>query len=1340
MITTLSHALRTLRLCKPNMRPAPIRCTAAHGAACVTAVAALMLSAATAQSSTFTNGLQIRFRADRGVKASASYQAANGELVAYWQSDAGDTPLTVMQSSTGLRPIWVKDAFARGGGSFSPAVRFNRDLADTVSYSAHWMGSTNNTRLNLGASSTWFVVMNLLDDNLQTSLFGFPESTARYGAFFLNTPSPANLLRTYNSGPYTAAQMTQRVPSLVDNRRSGSLLNTCLNGLSVGQNTSASGAALSTDQQFRIGAMLNDVTGRPKADIAEVIVYNRALNDAERVIVQNALAAQYGLALGANDLYTGKDVAEGNFDLDVVGIGKFADAGATAMPGVALESGDARGLRLTALNGSLATDGEFLFAGHNSLDNGWTGDDTDGVTCARRWQRSWKVQKISGDGIDARLTFDFTAAGGVKFVSGAPYRLLYRADATSAFVALAANATEDGQSLYFDLADSVLLSGEYTVGAAEVTQPEPGLNDGLTLWFRADTVLSGEGATNGAPVAAWSNFGSLTEVADVAAAAEENRPSFRAEGFERASGVYEPVVRFNWDAALNAPTADNLHRLTTGERVTDCGITEDSTWFLVFKTLAINRDLGIFGGSDNESRFGAFFVGSMDNRLRFQNNMYAYQVYEYNMPNQTVMVMDSRRYGPKSNAYLSTRGNGSPGGDFALDEANVFAAAAAQFRIGTQHFASPSNNLVGDVAEIRVYNRALNDAERVIVQNHLAARYGKTLEAYDVYKGKEAAAGDYDLDVVGIGCMTESGLAKVPGSVTDSGDLAGLRLLALGGTLASHNEFVFAGHRTAANAWTSDNTDGVTCTYRWSRDWYVNRSSSTVALQPSNDGIDVRLVFCRLSGGIAEPPYGGDYRLLFRRKLTDAYEALPVAAQAQGGLLAFDLTADSLVNGYYTLGTGVGAPDLAGASLCAGIGRGLRAWFRAADAVTLDGGAVAEWGNLGLSGSVLDVQPSSGAPQLVSSGFERAAGVYEPAVRFSNNERLVTAGLTDFDVVDSLTWFVVLRPDGTLSSRANTGVFGLDNDGTSRLGAFFTGTAPFYPLRGHAFCDNNIQQFCQTTTLVQNVTQIADHRRLRLVSSYAIEARLNGGLGERKTGSQAAPQAGRFKIGHMLADTWGSAFKGDFAELRVYNRALMDAERVIIQNHLAARYGAELDANDVYAGKGAAAGDYDLDVVGIGCTTNAVTYDAPGAVVRSESSAGLTLEALGGSLDEDGEFLLAGHTSTANGWVFSGVAQTGVSRRWQREWYLDKTSAAGLDVSMAFDFDAAGVSLISQEDEPVYLLLWRADAASGYVDTGVIPDVEGNTLTFTVPNAALADGLYTVGVLLPARGTLIKVQ
>jgi hypothetical protein len=44
------------------------------------------------------------------------------------------------------------------------------------------------------------------------------------------------------------------------------------------------------------------------------------------------------------------------------------------------------------------------------------------------------------------------------------------------------------------------------------------------------------------------------------------------------------------------------------------------------------------------------------------------------------------------------------------------------------------------------------------------------------------------------------------------------------------------------------------------------------------------MVFCRLSGGIAEPP-SGEYRLLFRRNLTDAYEALPVAAQVQDGIL-----------------------------------------------------------------------------------------------------------------------------------------------------------------------------------------------------------------------------------------------------------------------------------------------------------------------------------------------------------------------------------------------------------------------------------------------------------------------
>lgn len=1293
---------------------------------------------ATAEPSTssamFEDGLQVWFRADSGINGGV---VADGDPVGTWQSDAGETPLTVAASGT-QRPIWVQNGFARAEGGYSPAVRFNRDLADTESYTTQWMGSTNNTRLNLGTSSTWFIVLNLLGDHLQTSLFGFPETSARYGAFFLNTPSPANTLRAYNSTAYSQFQMTQRVPYVLDCRRDASVLNVLTNGASAVQNTSASGAALSTDQQFRIGAMLDGVAGRPTADIAELVVYNRALNDAERVIIQNAMAARHGLTLGANDLYTGKSAAEGDFDLDVVGIGKYA-APLNPKAGTVAVSASSRGLTLSALSGTLATDGEFLFAGHRSAGNVWTEADTDGVTCVQRWSRGWKIQKLSQDGIEARLSFDFSAAG-VAFASGAAYRLLYRMNGAQAFSALAVEPDAADGVVSFDVPNALLIGGEYTLGIGDggTIYPQAGITDGLTMWFRADHALDGAEATNGAPVSAWANFGSIGTTASLVAESEASMPSLRASGFERAPGVYEPVVRFNWNEAENAPTAENLHRLTTGGRTTDCGITEDSTWFLVFKTLTNHYDRGIFGSSNDRSRFGAFCVATTANRLRVQNNFCAYQVHEYTMPNETVMLMDSRRFGPTNAAFISYRGNGAAGNDIALVSSNLFSPVKAQFRIGNQHFSSPSNNLIGDVAEVRVYNRALNDAERVIVQNHLAARYGKTLSSNDIYKGKESTAGDYDLDVIGIGCMAETGTAKLPGTVADSGDAAGLRLVALGGTLEHHNEFVFAGHREPVNVWTDADVDGVTCEQRWRRDWYINRASPAVAAQNANDGIDVRLVFSRLTAGGGEAPGGGAYRLLFRRKLTDVYAALPVAAVEESGRVMFDVTGDALVNGYYTLGTGTGASPLAGAALCAGVGRSLRAWFRAADGVAADGTSVMRWGNLGQIGPLLDVLPTNGSPQWVSEGFSRGVGLHEPSVRFSGNVRLASGVTTDLDVTENVTWFAVFKPTG--ASRSNTGLFGLDNDAASRFGGFFTGTAPFYPLRSHAFCGNNAAQFCQMTSVVQNATQVADFRRLRQDSSYAIEARLNGAVEERKTATQAVPATGRFKIGHMLMDSWGAAFSGDIAEIRVYNRAVTDAERVIIQNHLAARYGVALATNNVYEGTSAAAGECDLDVVGIGCTTNAAAGDAPGAVVTSEASGGLTLAARNASLDGEGEYLLAGHNAPANDWVYSVRAETGASRRWRREWYLDKTSSDGVDVRLTFDFAAAGVEWLPEEDEPSYRLLWRAGAEGTYSDTGLTPVVEGGALVFDVADALLSDGLYTVGAALKPRGTLFKIK
>jgi hypothetical protein len=61
-----------------------------------------------------------------------------------------------------------------------------------------------------------------------------------------------------------------------------------------------------------------------QGQISEIVMLNRALNPAERIIVQNYLHSKYGV-IGAltDDRYAGDTPANGNFDREVFGIGRF---------------------------------------------------------------------------------------------------------------------------------------------------------------------------------------------------------------------------------------------------------------------------------------------------------------------------------------------------------------------------------------------------------------------------------------------------------------------------------------------------------------------------------------------------------------------------------------------------------------------------------------------------------------------------------------------------------------------------------------------------------------------------------------------------------------------------------------------------------------------------------------------------------------------------------------------------------------------------------------------------------------------------------------------------------
>ncbi|MBL7950959.1 MAG: T9SS type A sorting domain-containing protein [Flavobacteriales bacterium] len=123
-------------------------------------------------------------------------------------------------------------------------------------------------------------------------------------------------------------------------------------------------------------------------------------------------------------------------------------------------------------------------------------------------------------------------------------------------------------------------------------------------------------------------------------------------------------------------------------------------------------------------------------------------------------------------------------------------------------------NVNGDVAEVIAYNTPLNGTHRLVLNNYLAAKYGRTLSSNDIYVQDNTGQGNFDYDVAGIGRISSSNLHN---------DARGSGIVRINNpTGLGDNEFML---------WGSDRgvlgTFGVTglpagVQGRWQRTWRVN--------------------------------------------------------------------------------------------------------------------------------------------------------------------------------------------------------------------------------------------------------------------------------------------------------------------------------------------------------------------------------------------------------------------------------------------------------------------------------------------------------------------------------------
>ena len=131
-------------------------------------------------------------------------------------------------------------------------------------------------------------------------------------------------------------------------------------------------------------------------EVAELIQYNRNLNDAQLIVIDNYLASRYDINLGTVNRYS----HAANFGNEVIGIGRAADS--SSHP-------DARGRGVLEISGATGQQNqEFLFLGYDNGDfSNWTTTEVDPRNFnTQRLAREWRVDESGLDVGTVTFTID----------------------------------------------------------------------------------------------------------------------------------------------------------------------------------------------------------------------------------------------------------------------------------------------------------------------------------------------------------------------------------------------------------------------------------------------------------------------------------------------------------------------------------------------------------------------------------------------------------------------------------------------------------------------------------------------------------------------------------------------------------------------------------------------------------------------------------------------------------------------------------------------------------------------------------------------------------------------
>lgn len=387
---------------------------------------------------------------------------------------------------------------------------------------------------------------------------------------------------------------------------------------------------------------------------------------------------------------------------------------------------------------------------------------------------------------------------------------------------------------------------------------------------------------------------------------------------------------------------------------------------------------------------------------------------------------------------------------------------------------------------------------------------------------------------------------------------------------------------------------------------------------------------------------------------------------------------------------------------------------------TVNGTAISLWNDQ--SGNAINVTQTVAAQQPsftsnVLNGF--------PAIQFDDvnganvNDKMIGPDSPLLDNTSGYSFFMVTRPQNVdnnarviVSKRTGVAI------NQSFMQFFFTGS------RFYTDIQTNNNRYNTNSTFTANNNYIIDQL---YDGTLAIASRCRTYVGgtldvtSSETNTLVPDNASPLVIGSTDASD-PRPFGGYISEIILYRTALNDAQRIIVDNYLSAKYNIALSANNKYSGDDAGNGNYDYEVCGVGQEASGSTTSFSSSV-----SGGLGLS-INSGLD-NGDYILAGHNSFTNDATYSDVGgMTGsLNARWTRVWYFDITNTSGnLNTNIEFDLSDGGVGSISPGPATDYVLLYRSGQTGNWTELSTASSVSGDKINFN-SIVLTNNGYYTIG-------------